>query len=66
MLNGKKCEFRLSKHTFFGHKLNHRGVNQSKEKVPAIQDATPHKDASELRSFMGLVQYSAKFLPNLA
>ena len=65
-LNGKKCEFRLSKLTFFGHELTHRGVNPSEEKVAAIQDATPPKDASEVRSFMGLVQYSAKFLPNLA
>ena len=31
----------------------------------AIRDARPPKAASEVRSFMGLVQYSAKFMPDL-
>ena len=65
-LNGKKCEFRLPKLTFFGHELTKKGVNPSEEKVTAIRDAKPPKDASEVRSFMGLVQYSAKFILNLA
>ena len=64
-LDGKKCEFRLTKLTFFGHKLTTRGVNPSEKKVAAIQDAEPPRDASEVRSFMGLVQYSTKFIPNL-
>ena len=31
-----------------------------------IRDARPPKDASEVRSFMDLVQYSAKFMPGVA
>lgn len=65
-LNGQKCEFRLSRLTFFGHEMTDRGVNPSEEKVAAIQDAEAPTTASEARSFMGLVQYSAKFIPNLA
>ena len=65
-VNGEKCEFRLSKLTFFGHELTSDGVNPSEEKVAAIRDARPPKDASEVRSFMGLVQYSAKFMPDVA
>ena len=65
-VNGEKCEFRLSKLTFFGHELTSNGVNPSEEKVAAIRDAWPPKDASEVRSFMGLVQYSAKFMPDVA
>ena len=64
--NGNKCEFRLSKLTFFGHELTSDGVNPSEEKIAAIRDARPPKDASEVRLFMGLVQYSAKFLPDVA
>lgn len=63
-LNGKKCELRLP--TFFGHVLTTNEVNPSQEKVAAIRDAKPPNDASDVRSFMGLVQYSAKFIPNLA
>ena len=41
-------------------------VNPSEDKVAAIRDARPPKDASEVRSFMGLVQYAAKFMPDVA
>ena len=55
-MNGDKCQFTL---TFFGHELSSNGINPSEEKVAAIRDARPPKDASEVRSSMGLVQYSA-------
>ena len=65
-VNGDKCEFRLSKLTFFGHELTSDGINPCEEKVAAIRDARAPKDASEVRSFMGLVQYSSKFMPDVA
>lgn len=55
-----------AKLTFFGHELTSDGVNPSEEKVAAIRDAWPPKDAGEVRSFMGLVQYSVKFMPDVA
>ena len=65
-VNGEKCKFRLSKLRFFGHELTSDGVNPSEEKVAAIRDAWPPKNESEVQSFMGLVQYSAKFMPDVA
>ena len=65
-VNGDKCEFRLAKLKFFGHELSGDGVSPSEEKVAAIRDARPPIDASEVRSFMGLVQYSTRFMPNIA
>ena len=66
-VNREKCQFRSSKLTFFGHELTSDGINPSEEKVAAIRDARPPKDATEVRSsFMGLVQYSAKFMPDVA
>ena len=65
-VNGKKCQFRMSKLTFFGHDLSPKGVSPSEEKVDAIREASAPKNVSEVRSFLGLVQYSAKFLPDLA
>ena len=38
-LNGKKCQFRLLKLTFFGHDLSRSGVQPSEEKVAAIGNA---------------------------
>ena len=64
--NRDKCRFRLSKLTFFGHDLRSRGIKANDEKVQAIQNARPPLNEKEARSFMSLVQYSAKFIPNLA
>ena len=65
-VSGKKCEFRLSKLTFFDHELTSEGVNPSEKKVAAIRDARPPNDARKVRSFVGLVQYSANFMPHVA
>ena len=63
-LNETKCQFRLPKLTFFGHDLSKQGISPSEEKVSAIQNATPLQNTAEVRSFLGLVQYCAKFLPD--
>lgn len=55
----------MSKLTFFGHELTSDGINPCEEKIAAIRDARPPKDASEVRSFMGIVQYSSKFMPDV-
>ncbi|KAK3855559.1 hypothetical protein Pcinc_038055 [Petrolisthes cinctipes] len=56
-LNEDKCEFRLAKLKFFGHKVTKNGVRPSEEKIGAIRDAEPPKNSSEVRSFLGLVQF---------
>ena len=61
-LNEKKCQFRLPKLTFFGHDLSSKGIAPSEEKVRAVQNAKPPQSTAEVRSFLGLVQYCAKFL----
>ena len=65
-LNWEKCEFDMSKLAFFGHEITSDGVNPSDEKIEAILNAEPPRDVKEVHSFMDLVQYSAKFLPDLA
>ncbi|PFX23119.1 Transposon Tf2-6 polyprotein [Stylophora pistillata] len=65
-VNGDKCHFRLSKLTLFGHELTSDGINPCEEKIAALRDARPPKDANEVRSFMRIVQYSSKFMPDVA
>ncbi len=65
-LNRTKCEFRLPSLTFFGHDISENGVRASAEKIDAITEASVPTTAAEVRSFLGLVQYSAKFIPNFA
>ena len=66
ILNGDKCQFYLPKLTFFGHNLSRSGISPSEEKVSAIRNALPPQNVSEVRSFLGLVQYTSKFLSDLA
>ena len=42
-----------------------RRGKQTNEKVQAIQNARPTQNEKKARSFMGLVQYLAKFIPYL-
>ena len=65
-LNGAKFQFRLHKLNFFGHNLSREGVSPSEEKIAAVVNAQPPKNASEVRSFVQLVQYSSKFIPNFS
>lgn len=65
-VNGGKCEFRLAKFKFIGYEVLSNSVSPSEGKITAIRDARPPIDASEVRSLMGLVHYSARFMPNIA
>ena len=65
-LNGTKCHFRLHKFTFFGHDLSHEGVLPSEEKIAAVLNAQPSRNASDVHSFVQLVQYSSKLIPNFS
>jgi len=65
-LNMEKCIFGVDKITFFGHEITGQGIGPNEEKVAAIRDAQPPVNLSEVRSFLGLVQYVGKFLPNLS
>ena len=65
-LNRKKCKYRMKQLTFFGHQLTSDDVNPSSEKMEAVRNVKRLKTASEARSLMGLVQFTAKFSPNLS
>ena len=65
-LNANKCQFRISKLSFFGHNLGKDGIATSEEKISALVNMLPPQNVSEVKSFLGLAQYSAKFIPNFA
>ena len=51
---------------FMGHVLSSRGVGVAADKVKAVVDAREPKSVSEVRSFLSLVNYSGRFIPDLA
>ena len=65
-LNREKCEFSMPKLEFMGLVLSERGVGPSEAKVSAVMNAREPMSVSEVRSWLGLVQYNARFIPDLA
>ena len=65
-LNAAKCQFSMDKLTFVGMVLSGNGISCAAEKVEAITSAREPRNASETRSFLGLVNYCGRFIPNLA
>ncbi|KAK7105840.1 hypothetical protein V1264_017168 [Littorina saxatilis] len=65
-LNKEKCEFRKTKLDFLGHTISQDGIQPDLSKVKAIIEMTEPQDVSELRRFLGMVNYLGRFIPNLA
>jgi hypothetical protein len=65
-ISKEKCTFMSSSVTYLGHKIDAEGLHPLEEKVIAIRDARAPRDVTELRSFLGLVNHYARFLPHLS
>ena len=65
-LSEEKCEFGLSSVKFLGHIISAEGITADPEKVKAIVCARAPTNVSELRGFLGLVQYVGRYVPDLA
>ncbi|XP_046568676.1 uncharacterized protein K02A2.6-like [Haliotis rubra] len=63
-LNVDKCEFKKSSITFMGHHLTDQGIDITKDKVEAVVSARQPENASEVRSFLGLVNFCSRFIPD--
>ena len=65
-LNQKKCKYRQSSITFLGHRIDANGIFAHEDKIKAIVDMTAPTNVPELRSFMGMVNFMARFIPSLS
>ncbi|PFX13288.1 Retrovirus-related Pol polyprotein [Stylophora pistillata] len=65
-LNAEKCTFRMTKVVFMGLLLSKHGIGPTEEKVRAVAEASQPQTPSEVRSFLGLVGFSARFIPDFA
>ena len=65
-LKREKCSFMIPKVEYLGHCISADGIHPIPEKVRAVLEAPPPTDVSQLRSFLGMINYYGKFLPNLA
>ena len=65
-LKQEKCSFLRDSIEFLGHKIDSNGLHTSSKKVEAVVRAPRPTNQQQLRSFLGLLQYYCKFLPNLS
>ena len=65
-LNSEKLKLRQSQVPFIGHLLTAEGLKPVLSKVQAIVDYPVPTNLAELRTFLGMVQYLAKFCHHLS
>ena len=64
--NLDKCEFFRDKIEFCGHEIDRNGLPKTQKKIQAVLMAPIPSNVSELRSFLGIVNYYARILPNMS
>ena len=58
----KKCEFFVSEVNFLGHVLGANGIRKSPEYVEKVKNFRRPETVTEMRKFMGLVNFQRKFI----
>ena len=61
-----RCQFMKASVTFLGHRVDVDGIHPLSEKVEAVVKAPTPQNLKEFKSFLGLLSYYSKFLPNLS
>lgn len=65
-LSPEWCVFRMPQLTFTRYLLPRKGIGPTESRIDAVVRAKEPTNAEEVRSFLGLVNFSAPFIPNLA
>lgn len=65
-LNVKKCCFFQERISYLGFSIDKDGLSKNKDKVAAVLEAPVPKDVSEVRAFVGIVNYYSKFIRSFA
>ena len=65
-LNPKKCVFRKTELTYFGHLIGGDGIKPDPEMVEALLELSRPNNISELRTVLGMFQYLTKFVYDMS
>lgn len=61
-----KCRFFQEEITSRGHKTDANGLHKKREETEVIINAPQIENVTQLRAFLGLVNYYSRFLPSVA
>ena len=56
----------MNKTKWPGHEINEKGIKPNEENVEAILKLKAPENTKDLKSFLGAIQYVAKFLPKFS
>ena len=62
----EKCKFLKNSIEYLGHLLNKNGIHSTEKHIEAIKNFSVPISLSELKSFLGMVTYYIKYIPNSA
>jgi hypothetical protein len=65
-VNTHKCKFYQSQIECYGYIFSASGLKPNPIKVQTLQEATVPKNTTEVRSFLGMAQFSASFIEGFA
>ena len=61
-INKSKCLFLVGKLVYSGYALSADGISPDEHKVQAVKDCKSPTTVSEVRSFLGIVNFSKQFI----
>ncbi len=61
-----KSRFMKPSVQYLGHRIDADGIHATDSKLDAITKAPASRIITELRSFLGLINYYGRFIPNLS
>ena len=62
----EKCTFPSPSVSYLGHRIDAEGQHPLPDKLEAITRAPTPRNVIELQSFLGLLNYYGRFIPNLS
>ena len=64
--NLEKCEFFKKRVEYCGHEITSDGLHRKHDKVEAIKNSPRPENVTQVRAYLGLLNYYHRFLPNIA